>query len=489
VSYEPVVKSRIQAKLEFYLPNATDSVLCDYVMVMVGNQKTSEQIAQDLDAFLGPDEAKEFVTWLWELLTSVEKKTIVLTDEEKKLSQAAAENSKAEETNTSRARSRSRSRDNSRERDRNIYSETVATFSRSHRSRDRSRSRSRSRNRDRQRDQGDRRRDDYRGEGYDRRNFRGQISSRLLRDAVKTASQQDEETSRRRGAYGSRSRVSDVRDDDESRKESTAENDPMIGRFRSDAILDERKKSQGRAGVQALPLSALAADDLRNILVKNRKSNQASKNVSSEVSKPQEEGEEEGPKESSEKVEFNVTLPDEALKDKSENIDVEDLGEGYQPYEEYDAYEEYPPYEYYPYDPRRGMRSRGRPRGAYAYRGRGGFYPREISKPRGMGAARARGGARGRGGTFTAKKWVNPAKEGQAAKSEENGEAAGTEGNPSSADAASSQPVKVTRANAPVIGVLNLDGDLSLVEKHGMYKAAKWVKPGLKTPEGKQQST
>lgn len=35
--------------------------------------------------------------------------------------------------------------------------------------------------------------------------------------------------------------------------------------------------------------------------------------------------------------------------------------------------------------------------------------------------------------------------EGQAAKSEENGEAAGTEGNPSSADAASSQPVKVER--------------------------------------------
>ena len=38
-----------QAKLEHYLPTATDSVLCDYVIVMVGNKKTSSQVALDLE--------------------------------------------------------------------------------------------------------------------------------------------------------------------------------------------------------------------------------------------------------------------------------------------------------------------------------------------------------------------------------------------------------------------------------------------------------
>ena len=66
-------RARAQAKLEHYLPAATDSVLCDYVLVMVGNKKTSRQVAIDLEAFLSPDEAEEFVTWLWELLSSVER--------------------------------------------------------------------------------------------------------------------------------------------------------------------------------------------------------------------------------------------------------------------------------------------------------------------------------------------------------------------------------------------------------------------------------
>eukprot|EP00960_Hanusia_phi_P048387 758914-Hanusia_phi.AAC.1 len=264
----------------------------------------------------------------------------------------------------------------------------------------------------------------------------------------------------------------------------------------------------------------------------------AARSVSSEVNKPQDDGEEEEVKESNEKVEFNVTLPDEALKDDSGNIDVEDLGEAYAPYEEYPPYEEYSPYEYYyPYDPRRGMRSRGRPRGAYA---RGGYQNHEewvqllvvevgVMCWKSIVSRLSLAGARGRGGTFAAKKWVNPSKEGQATKAEENSEAgeiaASAEQNavnPSTSDA-NNQPAKVTRANAPVfnstfpehichcscsassachlfavccsqcyqqvIGVLNLDGDLSLVEKHGLYKAAKWVKPGLKTPEGKQQSS
>jgi hypothetical protein len=38
-----------QGKLEIYIPTATDSVLCDYVLVMVGNKKTRSQIANDLE--------------------------------------------------------------------------------------------------------------------------------------------------------------------------------------------------------------------------------------------------------------------------------------------------------------------------------------------------------------------------------------------------------------------------------------------------------
>ena len=38
-----------QAKLEEYLPTATDSVLCDYVLVMVGNRKNSRQVSLDLE--------------------------------------------------------------------------------------------------------------------------------------------------------------------------------------------------------------------------------------------------------------------------------------------------------------------------------------------------------------------------------------------------------------------------------------------------------
>lgn len=40
---------REQAKLVHYIPTATDSVLCDYVLVMVGNKKTLRQVALDLE--------------------------------------------------------------------------------------------------------------------------------------------------------------------------------------------------------------------------------------------------------------------------------------------------------------------------------------------------------------------------------------------------------------------------------------------------------
>jgi len=45
-------RAREQAKLVYYIPTATDSVLCDYVLVMVGNKKTSRQVALDLE--VGP---------------------------------------------------------------------------------------------------------------------------------------------------------------------------------------------------------------------------------------------------------------------------------------------------------------------------------------------------------------------------------------------------------------------------------------------------
>jgi hypothetical protein len=45
----PSLVARAQAKIEHYLPTATDSVLCDYVLVMVGNKKTSHQVALDLE--------------------------------------------------------------------------------------------------------------------------------------------------------------------------------------------------------------------------------------------------------------------------------------------------------------------------------------------------------------------------------------------------------------------------------------------------------
>ncbi len=44
-----LARTDLQGKLELYLPTATDSVLCDYVLVMVGNKKTRLQIANDLE--------------------------------------------------------------------------------------------------------------------------------------------------------------------------------------------------------------------------------------------------------------------------------------------------------------------------------------------------------------------------------------------------------------------------------------------------------
>lgn len=37
-------------------------------MVMVANHKSKSQVAADLEAFLGPDQAYTFTTWLWDAL-------------------------------------------------------------------------------------------------------------------------------------------------------------------------------------------------------------------------------------------------------------------------------------------------------------------------------------------------------------------------------------------------------------------------------------
>jgi len=37
--------------------------LQEYVLVMVGNGKTEAQVSEDLEAFLGKDNAKEFARW------------------------------------------------------------------------------------------------------------------------------------------------------------------------------------------------------------------------------------------------------------------------------------------------------------------------------------------------------------------------------------------------------------------------------------------
>ena len=158
-----------------------------------------------------------------------------------------------------------------------------------------------------------------------------------------------------------------------------------------------------------------------------------------------------------------------------------------------------------------GYRGRGRGRGAYRGRGgRGGVFAPGV---RGRGGFKARGGIRGRGRgggpveTFAAKKWVNPALAAAASGSGDTAAASGGAAttfadkkwvNPAVAGGAAAAKAVATGGGAaaaggaggvvkaaevesgkthrPVIGKLNLDGDLDGVGKRGLYKAAKWVK-------------
>lgn len=73
IEIDKTTKSQLQAVLKDKLSKIssyTDDVLPEYVLVMVGNGKTEAQVSEDLEAFLGKDNAKEFARWLWETLMS-----------------------------------------------------------------------------------------------------------------------------------------------------------------------------------------------------------------------------------------------------------------------------------------------------------------------------------------------------------------------------------------------------------------------------------
>lgn len=123
--------------------------------------------AREGQAFLGPDEADEFVTWLWDLLLSVENKTIDLSGEV-----AAAPLAMEEEYRREDRRSRSPQRRDERRRSRSRDRDGRGNNYNAH-------ARSRSRSRDRNDRGGDRRRYDDRrggraGQGQDFRRNDGQ---------------------------------------------------------------------------------------------------------------------------------------------------------------------------------------------------------------------------------------------------------------------------------------------------------------------------
>ena len=181
-------------------------------------------------------------------------------------------------------------------------------------------------------------------------------------------------------------------------------------------------------------------------------------------------------------VEFNVTMPAAALMAGQEEGWDE---EGWQD-EGGDAAGYYMAGE-------AGFRGRGRGRGGWrgGFRGRGGGFAPGV---RGRGGFKpVRGGIRGRGRggasgeTFAAKKWVNPAlvaaskaatgvAEAAGGAAAEAKDAAAATTTAAASGTGGSSDKKAKDAFRPVVGTLNLDGDLSTVGKRGLYKAQKWVK-------------
>ena len=298
--------------------------------------------------------------------------------------------------------------------------------------------------------------------------------------------------------------------------------------LRSDAIMEETKKhalhrqQQELAERKAQMQESAAENDLRSLLSKGRKASERAPRPAggikgrlgpinsrlglesgveagqAEAAKaPSAQEEEEGAGAAlavqggqEGEVAFNVTMPAQALAEgMPEDEDVEGGDEGWDADDGPGGY----------YDEAYRGRGRGRGRGAFRGRGgRGGFLP----GVRGRGGFKARGGVRGRGRgaaagpveLFAAKKWVNPAlaaKEKAAPSDGVAGVAAGGAGGgagtgagggaeASGAGAGSASAggagVESGKGHRPVVGQLNLDGDLSSVGKRGLYKSAKWVK-------------
>ncbi|EQC37887.1 hypothetical protein SDRG_04908 [Saprolegnia diclina VS20] len=68
-SEKAAIEAKVQAKLTEVLGVEVESVMAEYVVVMVYNSKSMGQIRTDLDDFMGGDGAETFVLWLYALLT------------------------------------------------------------------------------------------------------------------------------------------------------------------------------------------------------------------------------------------------------------------------------------------------------------------------------------------------------------------------------------------------------------------------------------
>ncbi|KAK5574408.1 hypothetical protein RB653_009683 [Dictyostelium firmibasis] len=67
-NYTPEIVDTIQNEVKNYLD--CDNILTEYISVMVRNNKTKEEMANDLSDFIGIDKAGEFAGWLWNFIPS-----------------------------------------------------------------------------------------------------------------------------------------------------------------------------------------------------------------------------------------------------------------------------------------------------------------------------------------------------------------------------------------------------------------------------------
>uniref|UniRef100_A0A023EX33 Zinc finger CCCH domain-containing protein 14 n=1 Tax=Triatoma infestans TaxID=30076 RepID=A0A023EX33_TRIIF len=95
------IKSAVRAKLT-ELGIHIDNELPDYVMVLVANKKSQEQMEEDLRLFLG-DSTVNFTTWLYEILKKLERFTISSKGTKRKLDEKKSKHKKSssESDNTS----------------------------------------------------------------------------------------------------------------------------------------------------------------------------------------------------------------------------------------------------------------------------------------------------------------------------------------------------------------------------------------------------